>query len=227
MINLEAFRKRFEAYKKMDYANNYYSFWRWKVGIESNDAHILDKEHLSITHEKLKSIMKAWQTYRPKDSTICLRRLEPSLKYIAPIYDEIREIDLLSFPEAPRDKLKEIWQKLGRVKEDDGAERSFSDYFVVAVTKPLMFLWGQTLAFDDLVRTSMPPSRYHNVTENRWTFTLWHNVMEEYHERTLEQPDFIELSREICLEEFGTSDFVPYGQFLDLYYWVGAKCREL
>jgi hypothetical protein len=168
-------------------------------------------------------IMRYWQTYRPLDTEICSERLAVSLKEMADAYDNVRKYDLLTLDKAPIDDLKIIWNKLGRVKETDGAEKRVSNYYVIAVCKPLMFLWGQTIAFDNLVRNILRNIGFKWFTDNKWTFDLWYRVMNYYRKQVIEQPEFIELSKICSKEMFGTEEFVPYGQFLDLYYWVKAK----
>lgn len=223
MFTTDEFYRRFTVYKKIDYANSYYNFWRRKITIESDGSHILDNIHFSETFNLLGPILRAWQTYRPVSSSVCLPRLKKSLKEIAEDYNSIRTVSLLDFERAPRSILKKIWNKIGCVKEYDGKENIFSDYYVVATTKPMMFLWGQTLAFDEIIRMRMPPSKYARTVDNKWTFTLWYNVMTEFKDRIQEMPDFIELCRKICLSEFGNDEIVPYGQLIDLYYWIGGK----
>lgn len=227
MFDPDEFYRRFQKFKKIDYANSFYSFWKYKVNVEAGAGHILDSTHMRRTVSKLGPILRAWQAYRPFDSSVCLERLETSLGEMVSEYDLIRNISLLEFDKAPRNVLKTIWHKLGRVKEYDGKENSYSRYYVMATTKQLMFLWGQTLAFDELVRDKMPPSDYTYVRmrarNNKWTFTMWHNVMSEFQERVLEMPEFIDLCHTVCLKEFGNDEIIPYGQFIDLYYWIGAK----
>jgi hypothetical protein len=156
--------------------------------------------------------------------------LDDSLKEISSEYDLVRKKSLLEFDKIPRNALESIWHKLGRVKEKDGSENRFSKYYVMATTKQLMFLWGQTLAFDTLIRKMMPSSKYAYIRaqgkENRWAFSMWYNVMSEFQERVLEMPDFIELGYKISSDEFGSDKIVPFGQFVDLYYWIGAKKRK-
>jgi len=223
MIDLNVWQDRFEQYKKMDYANNFYGFWRWKVSTETSQTHILDKMHLPITHEKLVPIMKAWLTYRPFDPDACLNHLRCSLEEIAPFYNRLRNISLLDLEKTSIDDIKFIWHKLGRAKEKNGMESASSKYFVIAVAKPLMFLWGQTLAFDDLVRGCLPALGFKGASNNRWSFYQWYNTMRRFQERTKNDTEFINLCNEVTRCEFGTEAQVPYGQFLDLYYWVGAK----
>ena len=47
--------------------------------------------------------------------------------------------------------------------------------------------------------------------------------MIEFAESLKEQPEILSLFKQLSLEEYGTDAFVPYGQFIDLYYW--ARCR--
>ena len=223
MFSTEEFYRRFQKFKKIDYANAFYSFWKYKVNIESGTGHILDSTHMQRTFSLLGPILRSWQAYRPMVPSVCLERIEISLSEMVSEYDLIRNISLLEFDKAPRKVLKIIWNKLGRVKECDGNENSFSDYYVVATTKPLMFLWGQTLAFDEIVRDNMPRSNYYGVDQRKWTFTLWYNVMSKFQERVLEMQDFINLCHTICLKEFGNDEIIPYGQFIDLYYWMISK----
>lgn len=224
MIDLEIWQNRYDRYKTLDYANNFYDFWRWKVKVEKNNInHILDYDHLSKTHDKLIPIMKAWQTYRPYDSDICLQYLKTSLVEIAPVYNKIRHHSLLDLESLPVEDLKYIWHKLGRAKELGGKEHSSTKYYAVAVTKPLMFLWGQTLAFDNLVRTRMPDFNNKGTANIRWTFYLWLIIMKKFRDKIVQNQDFIDLVRETAKKAFGSEKYIPYGQFIDLYYWVGDR----
>ncbi len=166
------FYRRFQKFKKVDYANSFYSFWKYKIDIESGTGHILDSTHAHRTFSLLGPILTRWQAYRPMDASVCLGRLEISLSEMVSEYDVIRNISLLEFDKASRSVLKTIWNKLGRVKEFDGDENRSSDYYVVATTKQLMFLWGQTLSFDQFVRDKMPRSGYYGEDNRKWTFTL-------------------------------------------------------
>ena len=86
MIDLEIWQNRYDRYKTLDYATNFYDFWRWKVKVEKDNInHILDNDHLSITHDKLRPIMKAWQTYRPFDSNICALALVSLTNLVEPL----------------------------------------------------------------------------------------------------------------------------------------------
>lgn len=80
-----------------------------------------------------------------------------------------------------------IWHELGRVKEKDGKRNEFGYYFIVATCKPLIFLWGQTLAFDSRVRKYFP-KRYDVPKGNRWSFEDWKEVMEKIEDDLKREP---------------------------------------
>ena len=223
MIDIGIFRDRYKAYKYMDYAGDFYGFWRWKVEIENNHGHILDEGNRQKTHRRLSSLLPRWLTYRPKDSSTCLRYLKESLEKISALYNEIRDIDLLNFNKIPDEKLKVIWHELGCTKEENGKKNKRGAYYVVAITKPLMFLWGQTLAFDSVVRGAMPNFSIPGVKKHVWVYKTWKRVMSAFQQNLMEQPKFVKVCKLISERELGSGKIVPYGQFLDLYYWVGGR----
>lgn len=222
MIVLKQFKSRFQTYQHLDYADDFRGFWRWKLRTETKNEHILDDSHRRETYRRLCRILPKWLTYRPYDSTTCLRILKNSLENFSDAYDQIRNHILLEFNEVPNKPLELIWHELGRAKEENGNRNSFSSYYIVAISKPLMFLWGQTLAFDSIVRGFVPRS-YHVSRDSRWVFEEWKRVMESFQESLKRQPKVVELFKETSREQYGTDSFIPYGQFLDLYYWVKGK----
>lgn len=222
MIDLEQFGSRLQTFARLDYAGDFDGFWRWKLRTETKNEQILDDSHRRETYRRLCNILPGWLTYRPYDSAVCLRVLKDSLERISDAYDHIRGYTLLEFDEIPDEPLELIWHELGRAKEDRGNRNSNGYYYIVSISKPLMFLWGQTLAFDSIVRTHVPwPC---NVPkDNRWRFEEWKKVMESFQEGLKQQPDCVELFKEESRKKYGTDFLVPYGQFLDLYYWVEGK----
>jgi hypothetical protein len=225
-INIDVWRRRYHDFKKIDYANSYYDFWKWKLDVELSGGSILDDSHRETAFDLLAARVGNWMVYRPLDLFTCLPRLKRGLEAIQSPYENIRKYDLLSFNKAPRDQLKIIWNKLGSVKETRGDENPTSCYFTVAATKPLMFIWGQTLAFDDYVRKIMPTMPLAGIDTDRWTFTLWYTAMNRFQEWVLEQEEYIEVMRETARTNFGSDELVPYGQFIDLYYWLAVKKRK-
>lgn len=223
IIDLKQFRSRLETFALLDYAGDFNGFWRWKLRTDTKNGHVLDDNHRRETYHRLCRILPRWLTYRPYDSTVCLRILGDSLKSISDAYDQIRSYTLLEFNEIPDKPLELIWHELGRAKEENGNRNPGGYYYIVAISKPLMFLWGQTLAFDSIVRGFMPKFNIRGLRDNKWVFRTWKRVMESFQEDLKQQPDCVELFKETSREKYGTDSLVPYGQFLDLYYWVKGK----
>lgn len=222
IIELKQFGSRLQSYDRLDYAGDFKGFWRWKLRTETKDEHILDDSHRTQTYHRLRSILPRWLTYRGAPGIRWREILEDSLERMAEAYDQIRSYSLLEFDKVPDEPLKLIWHELGRVKEHGGNRNPDGCYYIVAISKPLMFLWGQTLAFDSIVRTRVPQS-YNVPRDTRWYFEEWKSVMERFQEGLKQQPEDVKLFKETSNEKYGTDSLVPYGQFLDLYYWVEGK----
>jgi len=135
-------------------------------------------------------------------------------------YNKIRNYSLLEFDEVPIEPLQLIWHELGRVKERNGNRDPNGIYYVIAVTKPLMFLWGQTLAFDSNVRAHAPSSFNVSKYRMKWSFEDWSKIMLNFQDKLNKQPEEVAIIGQVSHEKFGKYSIVPYGQFLDLYYWV-------
>ena len=226
MINTEKFRTRFQQFKKEDrksYPHCFSEFWKWKLQTENKSEHILNAHNLDRTYTKLGRTLKFWQWHRPSKFSDLAPRLKNALEKIQESYDQIREYSLLEFDRVPSEPLESIWHELGCVKEPDQYPNPGGYYPAMATTKPLMFLWGQTLAFDSWVRGFMPKFSLSGLTDNKWSFETWKNVMMKFQEMLKQQPDIVELFEKLSLEEYGTDSIVPYGQFIDLYYWVRSK----
>ena len=112
---------------------------------------------------------------------------------------------------------------MGRTKEENGKKNEEGAYYIVAIAKPLMFLWGQTLAFDSIIRKLIPCLNIPKIRNPVWTYEMWKNVMTFFQHSISNQANFVKLCGEISKNEFGSKKIVPYGQFLDLYYWVGGR----
>lgn len=121
--------------------------------IETGRGHILDSEHLDETCNRLSRTLKVWQWHRPERFSGLAQKLKNALERMCDAYNQIRGCSLLEFNEIPREPLEQVWHELGSVKTD-GGKNPGGYYLVMATTKPLMFLWGQTLAFDSVVRGS-------------------------------------------------------------------------
>jgi hypothetical protein len=227
LINLEEFESRFQSFRKVDsetYPYGFGEFWRWKLRTENKRKHILDAEHVKETHDRLSQTLKAWQWHRPdRFSEALARRLLDGLEKIRDAYNQIRSYSLLEFNEIPNEPLEFIWHELGCIKTG-GSRNPPGYYLVMPTTKPLMFLWGQTLAFDSIVRpivrARMLKFDISRLSDNYWDYATWKKVMGRFQESLKQQPNVVDFFKEVSRKEYGADSTVPYGQFLDLYYWV-------
>ena len=124
----------------------------------------------------------------------------------------------MEFSEIPDGPLELIWHELGSVKTV-GGKNPRGYYLVMPTTKPLMFLWGQTLAFDSIVRGCMPRFDILGLSDNSWSLRTWKKVMARFQQSLKQNPEVADLFKEVSRKEYGTDAIIPYGQFLDLYYW--------
>lgn len=211
MIEPKKFEERWETFSSK-YVNDFERFWKHKLEIENNDGNILDESHLDTTHHLLYEILRGWQAYRPFG--LDRDMLKKALKSISEHYKVIFNYSLKNIDEVPRTHLKSIWVELGKVKSE-----SKSDYqYVISVCKPLMLMWGQTLAFDSKVRKNIP----HPVTaKSRWKFETWISILQDFSHKINQNPEIIDFFKEWSRKEFGTVDPVPYGRFLDIYFYSG------
>lgn len=221
MINPEEFIIRFQHFKRFDYQSYPYcfgEFWKWKLKTENESEHILDAEHVEEAYGRLSKTLKIWLWHRPYSFSDLAGRLKESLKRIQNAYSQIRRYNLLEFDEIPPEILEPIWHELGWVKTFEKNDGGY--YLAMATTKPLMFLWGQTLAFDSVVRKRMPRFHISGITDNYWSLEKWKKVMMRIQGSLRRQPEIVDIFRKVSLKEYGTDTSVPYGQFVDLYYWV-------
>jgi len=213
MIDVKEFARAASAH----YMSEFDGFWRWKLEVETKKDHILDDAHRREACRRLWTILRGWQAYRPSDSTVCLRILEDSLGKMADAYNQIRSYSLLEFDEVPNKPLELVWHDLGRVKEDDGKRDLYGYYYIVSLSKHLMFLWGQTLAFDSKVRARIPWP-YNAPKGNRWCLEDWKRTIRSFQEDLRRDRETLDAFNRESLRRYGTSFIVPYGRFLDMYY---------
>lgn len=221
MFNLARFQKRIDSFPE-EYKYNYDEFWEWKVEVESpNGCSILDYKHKVETYHKLCEVLPKWQTYRPLDNTPCLRTLKASLNNIAKVYDRLRKYTLLDFEQIPRQLLSPVWQELGRAKEEKGQTNDYGSYAIIAACKPLLFLWGQTLAFDSRVRGNLPERYEIDKNSRSWDVDEWMRIMKLISEDLKRDKKAIKFIEEKSAEWYGKEAIVPYGRLLDIYYFEG------
>ncbi len=224
-IDLQQFSIKLDEFEQIDARSNPYSFsefWKWKLVVENNEQHILDTEHKQETLHRLGNTLKIWQWHRPLRFDMCLRFLKKSLDKMSDAYDQVRNYSLLEFNEVPKEHLKLIWNELGCIK-DKGILNSDGYYLVMPTTKPLLFLWGQTLAFDSVVRKNMPRFNIGGLMNIRWNFDTWIQIMARLQKDLSQQPKIVDFFRKTSMEKFRNDLNVPFGQFLDLYYWTDSS----
>lgn len=226
-MDLNSFRNKIETMPKgrsMSYVKQYNRFWAWKISIEQNGNNsILDTRYVNDTCHRLLEILPRWQTYRGIKCDYG-RELPRAIRSISNAYNEIRQYSLLEFNQIPDNSLRLIWESLGIVKEGNKTKRPNLDYFVIAICKPLMFLWGQTLAFDSINRVNIRKDRSIVTTESphrssRWSYSQWKTIMQDFQLELLKGPNLIDYCQSHSRKNFGTDFAVPYGRYLDIYYY--------
>jgi hypothetical protein len=216
-MDLRSFRTKLESggMSHMVYESQYNNFWAWKIKVEtSGKGHILDERHRNDACRKLLDILPGWQTYRGVDCDYN-KWLPISLSNIVDAYDQIRNQTLLDFDKIPLEPLELIWHELGRVKTTSGNRRQQGEYYVIAVCKPLMFIWGQTLPFDSVNRNNMSVFPY----GSSWYFEWWIDELKDLQKELLKNPAVVAYCKKRALKIFGSDYVIPYGRFLDIYFY--------
>ena len=219
MIDLTEFRSRMNAFPQ-PYMENFDYLWKWKIRTENEVTHILDTNHREETYRRLCEVLPKWQTYRNGGNANPLETLRESLRNISKVYNQIRSYTLLEFDNVPHESLEIIWNELGRVKEFNGNTNERGHYSIISVCKPLLLMWGQTLAFDSRVREHCPRSYGVPRYFSKWTLREWISVMHEFSRHLNNNIDCMEALRNESERRYGHNFIVPYGRFLDIYYWV-------
>lgn len=225
LIDAKNYRHGFQHFKNVDYESYphcFGEFWKRKLRIETKGGHILDAKHMRETYDLLGRTLKRWQWHRPDSFSKLAGKLKEALKKSSDAYSQIRNYSLLEFNNIPNEPLELIWHELGYVKSKAGKNPG-GCYLVMPTTKSLMFLWGQTLAFDSVVRRLMPTFGIPGLNENYWGFETWKMVMGEFQLQLKQQPEIVSLFEGVSQEEYGTDSTIPYGQFLDIHYWIRSK----
>lgn len=220
LIDPEKINQRFAVFNKL-YMAQFDSFWKRKLAIESkNGQHILDDQHFLDTMEQLWSILLSWNAYRGGGNSVLELKpeLKLSLKSIKSSYDQIRGLSLLDFDSIAKEPLELIWNELGRVKKADKRKSNSSYYYIIAICKPLMLLWGQTLAFDSKVRKKTPKFV---PLDNKWNFAMWEQVMTKFQKELRNNSSLIDCLTSVASSKYSKTTFVPYGRFLDIYFFNG------
>ena len=215
---IESLQSFSSGHRSRKYDQQFNDFWIWKNHVEKI-ASILDETHVTETWNRLRKILRGWQTYRGSRNNYPYRDLKKSLSDVAESYKVLNEYSFLDFWKIPTESLEAIWNALGRVKEPEGMINDEGKYFVIAVCKPLMLLWGQTLAFDQRVRFSLPRQFDVSMDDRKWTFSKWHSVMTSFTKWVKNQPDLVTFLEEESARRYGEQVKIPYGRFLDIHFF--------
>jgi hypothetical protein len=215
VIDLKIFQDKYEKFPSK-YVNDFDSFWKWKIRVENETSHVLDRTHIENTFNRLSIILRGWQAYR-NGQVDWEPVLMESLGNISKKYDILRKYNLLTYEEIPVDVLQKIWSQLGRVKEAGEINDSHS-YHIIAVCKPLMLLWGQTMAFDINVRNHLA-GRFNCPRSNTWSFEEWDNVMKGISNALKESPIVTQYFTNLATQKYGQLTMCPFGRFLDIFYF--------
>lgn len=220
LLDIDIFQKRLKSFPS-NYMKNFNYVWEWKISKENGVNSILSDKTLFETHFRLSKILNRWQTYRNGDNTDSIGTLKQSLRNIVEAYYLIKDFSLLEFDKVPIEPLAEIWHELGRVKEAEGKMNEPSIYSIIAVCKPLLLIWGQTLAFDSRVRKNMDKRYQIPKYQGKWVFREWIDGMNQICKELNESPECIQMIEMESHKRYGTNTPVPYGRFLDIYYFEG------
>jgi len=218
-IDCDKLSERIQSFNS-DYFEDFNNFWNRKNKIEKVTS-ILDPSHSELTYFLLRHILSSWQTYRNSSNLNPLETLKESLTNIRQAYSRIKKYSLLELDKVPEKDLEYVWHKLGRVKQPEGKTNSRGKYNVIAVCKPLMLLWGQTMAFDRNVRYNISGMNI-RIDQYRWSFEKWHDAMLSFSEYLNDTPKVTRCIEEVSYKLYGEKAIVPYGRFLDIYFFGGT-----
>jgi hypothetical protein len=82
-----------------------------------------------------------------------------------------------------------------------------------------MIIWGQTLAFDTIVRKEIQHDFRCCKNNYRWEFEDWLRVLIESKKFLEENPELCRYFQDFSIKKYGKSSIVPYGRFLDIKYF--------
>jgi hypothetical protein len=219
MISPDELKTKLSSFPQ-SYMANFDYVWKWKIKVETKStAHILDEDHRKEAYARLSRMLPRWQTYRMGDSSEPLEILRESLDRISEVYDQLRNCTLLDFESIPHKTLETVWHELGRAKEKEGKKNKNGYYYIIAVTKPLMLIWGQTLAFDSHVRKHLPKDYDIPKYSCKWNLDEWINTMKQLCRDLNNDKRIVESMRKESKARYEEDVIVPYGRFLDIYYW--------
>ena len=219
--DLNLFKERLHNFPQK-YMEDFDNFWKYKLAVENTFEHLLDYKNWKETYRRLLGVLNRWQYFRGRGVYVTPDRiLKEALENISDAYNQIRKYTILEFRQIPDKPLKTIWHQLGRIKETNGKTNPLGYYNVMSVCKPLMLLWGQTPAFDKKVRDGIY-GLVRKVEHHKWRYETWKKVMERLQQLLMQNPELIKFLEELAAQKYGSKTIVPFGRFLDIYYWQGS-----
>jgi len=223
LIDILEFEKRwrlFERVENKEKPHTFSNFWFYKLKIEDETNHILDKENIERTLSKLGNILKKWDWNRPYSFEASFKRLSQSLTRISESYNRIRHFSLKDFDKIPEKELRIIWKELGSINEPQDNLNNNQGQLIMPITKPLMILWGQTPTFDSVIRDCTWLSNSKEFKNRRWNYRFWIHILNELSKYIKQNINVDEGFRQIALKKYGTEHLVPYGRFFDIYFYA-------
>jgi hypothetical protein len=213
-ISRDQYITHFERFPRK-YRNDFDSFWRWKLSVENIDDHILDSQHVNETYVHIVPILRRWQYFKNSKNHDTFGTLRIAFSNIAPLYTQLKKYSLLNFDDIEKGLLEKIWHELGRCKEENGNINEYGEYSAIAVCKPLMLLWGQTLAFDSNVRENMKRQKLHY----NWSFERWYSIMNETMSGLRNNQSLLDFFKHDSNTRYLSDTIIPYGRYLDIYFF--------
>ena len=223
MIDLTEFEKRWlilERIEEKERPHTFTNFWFYKLKIENETNHILDKEHIERTISKLGNLLKKWDWNKPYSFEDCFNKLSQSLTRISESYNRIRHFSLKDFDKIHEQELRNIWKELGSAKETQDNVSNNLGQLIMPITKPLMILWGQTPTFDSVNRDDIWFSNYKEFKNPRWNYSFWIHIMKELSNFIKQNQKVDETFQQTTLKKYGTDRIIPYGRFFDIYFYA-------
>lgn len=217
-------------------ASRFIKFWKNKINLENGGSCLLDQKQIENTSKELLEMAKKWRLYRPEKTDEINRRLCITLPKIRAEYEKIRKFNVLDIEteDFQIDTLKVVWTKLALIKDGNEEKKSRGEYLIMPPTKFLMFLWGQTPAFDEFLRgkdnrQKAENFKIHIYSNNYWSFDNWFDTLKLI-SKALNGNDIFRKTIENLNEKYFNgvlgSSYVPYGFFIDAYFWQSVKEKK-
>jgi hypothetical protein len=220
--------RKIKAFKTCYPRSQFNSFWRYKKKLEKGGATLLDNSHLDETAACLAGMLNDGDWGIARTGIPSTDKIKSILRGIAKPYEKIRQISISEGKLwSVRTELASIYVNLTGISHTRWSDPDeFNSYYIVGKPKVLMFIWGQTPGFDELVReqfdslTHAPPPYvlpYLCLTDKRYTPQQFCEILEELDNWVQAWPNNNrgKTIQSLCPEW-------PVGRIIDVIYWVKA-----